>query len=88
MRTVSDEAIRSSALVQRAYARRRHAILSQWLRCVIEKPLSPDAGDHGAEDRGHPEQRHQACRFNRRCLLKPAKAISTSQADSWYGGDQ
>jgi hypothetical protein len=27
---------------------------------VIEKPLLPNAGDHGAENRGHPEQRHQA----------------------------
>ena len=26
---------------------------------VIEKPLPPDAGDHGAEDRSHPEQRQQ-----------------------------
>jgi hypothetical protein len=27
---------------------------------VIEKPVSPNAGDRGAEDRGHPGQRHQA----------------------------
>jgi hypothetical protein len=27
---------------------------------VIQKPLSPNAGDDGAEHRGHPEQRHQA----------------------------
>jgi hypothetical protein len=26
---------------------------------VIEKPVSPNAGDRGAEDPSHPEQSHQ-----------------------------